>query len=90
MPAPCIHCAAPWPDRVLDIDHRSDCPFTTNLWPVLPQDIAPHGFGCLRCSAEFVVGDRYTRLPHNDDDGHTHDDIVEIVCLSCAAAEVCA
>ncbi len=84
---PCIYCGAPWPDPVLDIEHRPDCPFNTYLFPVLAQDIEPHGFCCFRCGESFKVGEFFTHIPYEDESGHTHDEIVEVVCLSCAAKE---
>ncbi len=85
---PCIYCGAPWPHEYADIDHRPECPFVTNLWPILRQDVEPHGFGCCGCQTMFSVGDVYVQVPHTGDDGHTDDGIVEILCLSCAFAAV--
>ncbi len=81
---PCVYCGAPWPDPVLDIEHKIDCPSITNLFPVRVQDIEPHGFCCFRCGDEFEVGDVYTDVPHEDAEGHTHSNKFEVVCLSCA------
>ncbi len=84
---PCVYCGAPWPDPVLEIEHRQDCSFNTNLFPVLDTDIEPHGFCCLRCSKPFEVGEFFTHIPFEDTSGHTHDEINEVACLSCAAKE---
>ncbi len=84
---PCIYCGAPWPDPMFEIEHLSDCASNTNLFPVLDQDLEPHGFCCLRCSEPFEVGEFYMQTPFEDESGHTHDEIVEIVCLSCSAKE---
>lgn len=77
----CIYCGSPWPDPASGLDHHADCAYVTNLWPVLPSDIGPHGFSCTRCPTAFAVGDHYVRVPL---DGA--DRIFECVCLSCAAA----
>ncbi len=82
----CIYCGAPWPDPVLEIEHLPTCAFKTRVFPVLEQDLV-HGFRCLRCSESFKVGEFFTHIPFEDESGHTHDDINEIVCLSCAAKE---
>lgn len=80
---PCIYCGAPWPDRVLDIDHDPDCPSVTNLWPVLPAEAA-EGFGCCRCGHVFAPDECYTTVATPDESGHTDEQVVEVLCLSCA------
>lgn len=86
--SPCVYCGSPWPDETLDIFHEADCPFVTNLWPVLLSDIGEHGFCCSGCGDEFTVNDFYILVPHTDDAGHTHDETSEITCISCAAVTV--
>lgn len=86
MSAPCLYCGNPCFDRDLEMEHRIDCASETNLWPVLDQDLANgHGFGCLRCDHEFARGECYTTVGYIDDEGHTDDGTVEVLCLSCAA-----
>ncbi len=82
---PCVYCGAPWPDSILDIEHKTDCPSNTNVFPVRAQDVVPHGFCCLRYGVPFEVVDVYITIPHEDKDGHTDDMLVEVVCLSCDA-----
>ena len=88
MANPCVYCGAPCSDRDLEMEHRPDCASVTNLWPVIDQDVRPHGFGCLRCGHQFARGEFYTTIPYTDDDGHTHDGTSEVLCLSCAALVV--
>ena len=91
MSAPCCYCGNECPDRMLEFEHRPDCAFETNLWPVIDQDLASgHGFGCLRCDHQFALGEYYTTVEYTDDEDHTHDGTVEVVCLSCAFASVTA
>jgi hypothetical protein len=49
---------------------------------VRTKDIDPHGFCCIRCGLPFAVGDCYSQLSEDAE-------VVEVVCLSCAAAAVC-
>jgi len=84
---PCLHCGNERFDRDLEMEHRPECPSITNLWPVLDQDLADTGgFGCLHCDHQFARGEFYTHAPFTDEEGHTHDGIYVIVCLSCALA----
>lgn len=80
-----MYCGAPWPDEVLPIDHLPTCPSVTGLWPVRPEDVEPHGFHCAECCAPFVAGDFYVQVALEGEDGHTDPDVVEVLCLSCAA-----
>lgn len=53
--------------------HLIDCPFTTNLWPVLEQDLICE-LGCIKCGYDFTKEDVYTvSIP-----------AAEILCISCA------
>jgi len=90
MAKPCAYCGNECHDRDIEMEHKNDCASVTNLWPVLDQDMRPHGFGCLRCDVQFALGDVYTTVPYTDDEGHTHDGTSEVLCLSCAAAAVLA
>ncbi len=85
---PCVYCGAPWPDPILDLEHKSDCPSITNLYPVRKQDVDPHGFCCTSCGEEFKIGDFYIGMPWEDASGHTDDVNVEVTCLSCAAKSI--
>lgn len=85
---PCVYCGADGPDPILDIEHQEDCPSITNLFPVREQDIEPHGFCCLRCGDPFKIGDVYTTIPYEDENGHIDNMMVEILCLSCAVVGI--
>ncbi len=88
MARPCVYCGEPCIDATEEMEHREDCASVTNLWPVIDQDLRPHGFGCLRCGHQFARGEFYTTVQHTDDEGHTHDGTSEVLCLSCAAQVV--
>jgi hypothetical protein len=70
---------------MLELEHFPECASETNMFPVLKQDIEPHGFCCLRCGEPFELGEFFTYIPFEDANGHTYEDINEVACLSCAA-----
>jgi hypothetical protein len=67
----CVYCYANC-DKA-DPEHLIACPFSTNLWPVLQQDIDCE-LGCLRCGQRFILDDNYVVDDLNN----------EILCITCA------
>lgn len=90
MAAPCIYCRNPCVDEMIDMEHKPSCPFTTNLWPVLAQDVEPHGMLCARCEVPLALGDVYCKTPVVDQDGHVDSAWDDIVCMDCDFAAVMA
>lgn len=73
----CIYCGCDcWPD---DADHASDCPQTTGIYPVTPEDI---GTQCCDCGAEFQEGDTYALQPSDVDNFYC------VVCAGCAVLTI--
>jgi len=88
---PCIYCGAPWPTIHHEIDHKTDCPSVTGLFPVLDRDLGqkvpcpcgrvgrwPGGFGCTACGHQFVLGEVYVLR-------EIGPEFNAVVCLSCEA-----
>lgn len=84
----CIYCGADVnlglasPPTDFKPDHAKDCPMVTGLFPVDPEHLEPAGMACGECGAPFEVGDHYSELVIESGDNY---DIVECVCLMCAA-----
>jgi hypothetical protein len=48
---------------------------------VTERDVGEYGFACCWCGRQFVVGDRYVRVPLGGTVG-----VYEAVCVPCVAA----
>ncbi len=76
---PCVYCNAPWFVFSLDPDHKDDCPMATEIYPVLPVDLAHEdGFFCGKCDTPFKLSDLYKAVSQPDE-----EDIYMAVCLPC-------
>ncbi len=76
---PCIYCNAPWFVFSLDPEHKDGCPMVTEIYPVLPVDLAHEdGFACGKCNTPFKLGDLYKAVSQPDE-----EDIYVAVCLPC-------
>lgn len=61
------------------VQHASDCPNETGVFPVTLKDMWPSGpIRCCRCKDVFWPGDRYMHLPVDE-----LPDIYEVVCVGC-------
>lgn len=82
----CVYCQADcWPEPE-NQQHMPDCPTSTGLYPVLPQDINPWGDygGCTACHTPFQLGDRYVLANPDTEqvDGSTSG---FVLCVGCGA-----
>jgi hypothetical protein len=78
--APCVFCSR---FVMQGAEHADDCPSNTGLYPVLQQDLEPHGFGCTACGHQFELGEFYTHRPTGESGDGTP--VVSVVCMDCAA-----
>ena len=85
----CVYCGADcWPEPE-NQRHAQECPVTTGLYTIGPDDEDPwikgtYG-GCCSCGTVFQLGDHYVLIDSDTGKPATSPECSETTCVGCAA-----